>query len=139
MKKLLVLGLLSPLSACAAASWSALDADPASPTSLRAAEAPRPTPGRVLADADPLRAPSGFASGAEPTGGAHAGHHGHHGGAEGQGAGHANHGAPQVDGEHAGHGTAGTSDQHANHGTEQRDARPAPDAGTPASSHAHHH
>ena len=135
MKKFLLLSFLSPLSACAAAPWSGLDADPASPTFLRAPEAPRPTLAAVLADADPLHAPSGIASGTEaqrsPTGhhGEHAGH-----GQQTEHGGHAGHGQQTEHGEHAGHGAkqGSTRDEHKEH------SGSAPDAATPAPGHNPH-
>lgn len=137
MKKLLVLSLLSPLTACAAAPWSALDEDSTSPTSLRAPEAPRPNLVAVLTDADPLRAPSGIASEDGIKGSDHSGHQGHSGGhggtarqgnATGHTSGHSGHGG------HTGHG-AKQGSAHDGHGGHSGSA---PDAGIPAPSHDHH-
>ncbi|AGC49133.1 hypothetical protein MYSTI_07861 [Myxococcus stipitatus DSM 14675] len=110
MKKLLVLSFLAPLSACASTPWAELDANPASPASLRAEEAPRADAVAVLADADPLLAPAGAVPSAVGQGGGH-GHHGHHGGgatsegASGHGGHHMNHGggANKSAGDHSGH------------------------------------
>ncbi|QSQ12202.1 hypothetical protein [Myxococcus landrumensis] len=139
MKKLLVLSFLAPLSACASTPWTELDANPASPTSLRAEEAPRADAVAVLADADPLRAPSGVVPSVVGQGGGH-GHHGHHGGgaanegASGHGGHHMQHGGGAVDkgsGDHAGHsmqhggGAANKSaGDHAGHGQDSKKPKP---------------